>query len=214
MFRKKEEKLFIGYYTPSVFMTYLGVVSACLGIYYAFSSKTTIAIICLIIAGVCDSFDGKIARACKRSNEEKLFGIQIDSLADMNSFIFLPVAIAYSLGLNKWYHIIIYTIFTLGGVIRLGYFNIVAEESGKDNGVSKYHGLPVTATSIILPIVYLLKNHITHQEFSVLYTNVMAFIAILFVLNFTFKKPQTKWIYVFVVFAIIMIAYFVIGIIR
>lgn len=211
MFKKKENNLFIGYYTPSVFVTYLGVISSCIGIYYAFNGLTTSAIICLIISGICDGFDGKIARACKRTNEEKLFGIQIDSLADMNSFIFLPVIIAYSLGLKDWYHIIIYTLFTLGGIIRLGYFNIIAEESGKDKGVAKYHGLPVTSTSIILPLAYALKNFINSTAFTTFYTTIMAFTALLFILNFTFKKPQTKWLYVFVVFSIIMISYFILG---
>ena len=211
MFKKKENNLFIGYYTPSVFVTYLGVISSCIGIYCAFNGFTTSAIICLIISGICDGFDGKIARACKRTNEEKLFGIQIDSLADMNSFIFLPVIIAYSLGLKDWYHIIIYTLFTLGGIIRLGYFNIIAEESGKDKGVAKYHGLPVTSTSIILPLAYALKNFINSTAFTTFYTTIMAFTALLFILNFTFKKPQTKWLYVFVVFSIIMISYFILG---
>ncbi len=211
MFKKREEKLFIGYYTPSVVMTYIGVISACLGIYFALNNHPVYAIVCLIISGVCDGFDGKIARACKRSNEEKSFGIQIDSLADMNSFIFLPIAISYSLGLNKWYHIIIYTLFTLGGIIRLGYFNILAEDTGKDKGVSKYHGLPVTATSVILPIAYVFKNFLECTAFRTFYTTVMAFIAILFVLNFTFQKPKTKWLYVFVVFALLMIAYLLLG---
>lgn len=211
-FKKKEENVLIGYYTKSVLMTYLGVISACLGIYFAMMGKSVYGVIALIISGVCDGFDGKIARACKRSENEKSFGIQIDSLADMNSFIFLPVVIAYSLGLNEWYHIVIYTLFTLGGIIRLGYFNVLAEETGKEKGVSKYHGLPVTATAIILPLAYILKNFVEVAVFQTFYTTVMAFIAILFVLNFTFKKPQSKWLYVFVVFALIMIAYLLFGI--
>ena len=129
----------------------------------------------------------------------------------MRAVFFLPVIIAYSLGLKDWYHIIIYTLFTLGGIIRLGYFNIIAEESGKDKGVAKYHGLPVTSTSIILPLAYALKNFINSTAFTTFYTTIMAFTALLFILNFTFKKPQTKWLYVFVVFSIIMISYFIFG---
>lgn len=207
MFKKREDKLFFGYYTRSVVATYIGVISACLGIYFALNKHLVYAIICLIIAGICDGFDGKIARACKRTNEEKSFGIQIDSLADMNSFIFLPVAISYGLGLNSWYHIIIYTLFTLGGIIRLGYFNILAEDSNKDKGVSKYHGLPVTSTAIIVPLAYIFKKFLYVTAFKTFYTLIMFFTAILFILNFTFKKPKTKWLYVFVVFSLIMIAY-------
>ena len=46
-------------------------------------------------------FDGKVARMCKRTEEEKQFGIQIDSLADTINFIALPVVIMLSLGMNS-----------------------------------------------------------------------------------------------------------------
>lgn len=203
MFRKKavepeKEKMIIGYYSKSVFITYLGVISGTIGMYFAFNHKITYALICLIISGICDAFDGKVARKCKRSNNEKSFGIQIDSLADMVSFIFLPITIFYGLGYTAWYNIVIFAMFTLGGVIRLGYFNVVADEK-KDGPVTYYSGLPVTASAIVYPIIYLCINFITAAEFKILYSLTMLFIALLYVLNFKLKKPDKKIIYVFVV---------------
>ena len=126
------------------------------------------------------------------------FGIQIDSLADMVSFVFLPITIFYGLGYSSWYNVIIFAMFTLGGVIRLGYFNVIADEKGKDGPVKYYSGLPVTASAIIFPVVYILKHFIPAPEFAMIYTLTMLFIAILYVLNFKIKKPTPGVIYFFV----------------
>ena len=180
MFKKqKEEKMIIGYYSKSVFLTYLGVISATIGMFLAFNHKITYALICLVISGICDAFDGKVARKSKRSNEEKSFGIQIDSLADMVSFVFLPITIFYGLGYTSWYNVVIFAMFTLGGVIRLGYFNVIADEKGKDGPVKYYSGLPVTASAIIFPVVYIAKHFITTSEFAIIYTLTMLFLSLI-----------------------------------
>lgn len=196
---KKEEKMIIGYYSKSVFITYLGVISGTIGMFLAFNHKITYALICLVISGICDAFDGKVARKCKRSNEEKSFGIQIDSLADMVSFVFLPITIFYGLGYTSWYNVIIFAMFTLGGVIRLGYFNVIADEKGKDGPVKYYSGLPVTSSAIIFPLVYILSHFTGNSEFMMIYTLTMAFTAVLYVLNFKLKKPNPSVIYFFVI---------------
>lgn len=199
MFKKrKEEKMIIGYYSKSVLITYLGVISGTIGMFLAFRHKITCSLICLLISGICDAFDGKVARKCKRSNEEKSFGIQIDSLADMVSFIFLPITIFYGLGYTSWYNVVIFAIFTLGGVIRLGYFNVIAEDKKQEGPVKYYSGLPVTASAAIFPIVYILKGFVTAPEFAIIYTLTMLFISILYVLNFKIKKPSAGVIYFFV----------------
>lgn len=202
MFKKdkeKEHKMIIGYYSKSVFITYLGVISGTIGMFLAFNQKISYALICLVISGICDGFDGKVARKCKRSNNEKSFGIQIDSLADMVSFVFLPITIFYGLGLNNWYNVVIFALFTLGGVIRLGYFNVIADEKGKDGPVKYYSGLPVTSSAIIFPLVYILHSFVTTSEFAIIYTLTMLFTAILYVLNFKLKKPNPSIIYFFVI---------------
>ncbi len=197
--KKKPENMIIGYYSKSVFITYLGVISGTIGMFLALNHKISYALICLVISGICDGFDGKVARKCKRSNEEKSFGIQIDSLADMVSFVFLPITIFYGLGFTSWYNVIGFAMFTLGGVIRLGYFNVIADEKAKDGPVKYYSGLPVTASAIIFPVVYLAKHFTSLSEFAIIYTLTMIFIAILYVLNFKLKKPNSNVIYFFLI---------------
>ena len=59
------------------------------------------AVLCLALSGLCDMFDGKIARRkIDRTDDEKCFGIQIDSLCDMVCFGAFPILLAYSLGMR------------------------------------------------------------------------------------------------------------------
>lgn len=74
--------MFIGVYNLSVVLTYLGLCFSVIGMVLAFLGYVPAAVMCLILSGVSDLFDGTVARACKRTEREKKFGIQIDSLAD------------------------------------------------------------------------------------------------------------------------------------
>jgi Phosphatidylserine synthase len=182
--------MLIGKYNKSVIVTYLGVITAILGVYFAFGAQMKFAFVCLIVSGVCDLFDGMVARKIKRTDEEKLFGIEIDSLADMVNFIMLPLVIAFALGLNTWYHLFIYCLYTLAAITRLGYFNIGASENNMEVPVSYYSGLPVTYAALILPLVWLVSFVVASSIFQIIYSVAMLLIALLFVLNIKISKPR------------------------
>ena len=74
-------------------------------------------------------FDGKIARTKKNRTEvEKKFGIQIDSLADIICFGVGPTLIAYRMGMNHGIGVTILMFYVLAGLIRLAWSNDVCEE--------------------------------------------------------------------------------------
>ena len=54
----------IGYYNYSVILTYIGLASAVYGMVQAMSYNPRVAILCLMVCGLCDAFDGAIARTC------------------------------------------------------------------------------------------------------------------------------------------------------
>lgn len=147
-------------------VTYLGVAFGVLAMYLSFTaiafvtdnSDTRIryALACLVISGVCDMFDGKFARLFKRTNEEKEFGVQLDSLCDTFCFLAVPVVFMLSLNMTSWYHYIAYALFIICGVSRLGYFNVKSADTEK--AIKTYQGLPVTSTAISFPLVGLLRN--------------------------------------------------------
>ena len=188
--------MFIVKIHKSVLLTYLGVIFAALSAYFAFTkmafseiSYLRFSLIFLMLSGICDMFDGKVARLCKRTKEEKEFGIQIDSLADTFNFIAIPVIIMFSLGLSSIIDLIIYTLFILCGISRLGFFNVHAK---LDTPVKFYSGLPVTSTAIIYPVIGLLHGHIAESTFGMIYIIMTLITALLFVIKI--KVPKFKGI--------------------
>ena len=103
----------IGFYNVSVILTYISLLAAMFGIFQSASGNITVAVFCLLFCGLCDMFDGKIARAIKRTDDEKSFGIQIDSLCDLICFGVQPAVICYCMGANRPWQIAALSFFAL-----------------------------------------------------------------------------------------------------
>lgn len=201
----------IGFYNYSVILTYIGLASSVFGITQVFEGNESIAFLCLLLSGICDLFDGKIARAMKnRTDHEKVFGIQIDSLCDLVCFGVFPAVIGYSYGFNYGLGIISAIMIVLGAVIRLGYFNVMEEERQRQTTElrKQYQGLPVTTVAIILPLLYLGRMNIPKDVYPYVFQGFMILISILFVLNINVKKLSIKGILIlFTMGAIIFLGY-------
>jgi len=183
----------IGFYDYTVILTYLSLISAIVGVLSASQGRFTGAVLCLIFSGVCDAFDGMVARSKKdRTQEEKSFGIQIDSLCDAVAFGIAPALLCYHMGMNGPLGIAILCAYSLCAVIRLAFFNVMEEKRQQsEGGCNKtYRGLPVTTASMILPLVYLTRIFLPGRIFRVILHLVMAVTAYLFILDFSVKKPD------------------------
>lgn len=182
----------IGIYNYTVILTYLSLISAVLGMVFSSQGSFTAAIVCLAVSGFCDAFDGTVARSKKdRTETEKAFGIQIDSLCDAVSFGVYPAVLCYHMGMNGFFGIVIMAIYILCAVIRLAYFNVLEEQRQKaEDGCNKvYRGLPVTSISMILPVFCLLRSVCPASLFTAALHLLMACVSLLFVLDFPVKKP-------------------------
>ena len=202
--------MFIVKIHKSVIVTYLGVIFATISMYFAFTkmafseiSYLRYSLVFLILAGICDMFDGKVARMCKRTKEEKEFGIQIDSLADTVDFVVLPVVIMLSLGMNRIVDIVAYALLILCGVSRLGFFNVNAS---LDNPVKYYSGLPVTSTAIIYPLLGLFHGQVSECTFQTIYLVATFLTAALFVLKIKVPKLKGVAYYIVPILAAILVA--------
>ena len=178
--------MFIGKYNKSVILTYLGIALSVAGISLAFAARARLAIICLISVGICDLFDGTVARRCKRNEDEKRFGVQIDSLCDVVDFLVLPVAICIGSGFTAAWQIGLYVLYVLAGITRLGYFNIIADS---DAPVKHYSGLPVTFSALIFSLVWLICTISFKSALVYVLPCTLAVTALLFVLNIKIPKP-------------------------
>ncbi len=178
--------MFIGKYNKSVILTYLGIALSVAGISLAFAERARLAIICLITAGICDLFDGTVARRCKRNEDEKRLGVQIDSLCDVVDFLVLPIAICIGSGFIAAWQIVLYILYVLAGITRLGYFNIIADS---DAPVKHYSGLPVTFSALIFSLVWLICTILFKSALVYVLPCTLAVTALLFVLNIKIPKP-------------------------
>lgn len=186
--------MFIIKINKSCIITYLGIVFGVLSACFAFSKIAfsevgylRYSLAFFVLSGICDMFDGKVARMCKRTKEEKEFGIQLDSLADTFNFLAVPIIIMLCMNMHTVWDVTAYALLVLCGVARLAYFNVHAELDGP---VKYYKGLPVTSTAIIYPVLGLLHGQIDEILFMNIYLISTYLIAFLFVFNF--KCPKLK----------------------
>lgn len=194
----------LGFYNYTVILTYMSLISAVVGTTLAFEGNTFWAVFCLLFSGFCDMFDGKVAKTMKRTDDEKKFGIQIDSLSDLIAFGVLPAAIGYSVGLTAWWGRVIMSIFVLAALIRLAYFNVMEEKRQKKTTETRkeYTGLPVTTGALIFPFVYAFRN-LVGANFHILYACILALVAFLFLYKFKVVKPKLKGMIIMTVVGII-----------
>ncbi len=200
----------IGFYNYSVLVTYLGVALSVVGMSFASNGDFRYSILCLALAGACDTFDGKIARAMKnRTTEMEIFGVQIDSLCDLVCFGVTPAVIAYNMGLNHTWGIAIEIVFVLCGVIRLAFFNVQEElkrSSQVKEGKKYFRGLPITTITIIFPVVYLFYPQVSRDTFVIILAIMLLAVGFLYIFDFKIKKPGNGAIAVLMVFvAIVML---------
>ena len=190
----------LGYYDYTVVLTYVSLVISIVGITNAIQGNFRIAILCLAVSGLCDMFDGKIARTKKnRTEEEKRFGIQIDSLCDVICFGVFPIVICYCIGLNTPIGIAVISMYGVASVIRLGYFNVSEEKRQNETSEVReyYQGLPITSMAIILPFWWLIRGYLGQHYIFILHILVVI-VGTLFISDIRVKKPQNPAVIIMV----------------
>ncbi len=189
----EQKKKLLGYYNYTVILTYIGMLSGFLGVVNAYEGKSLNAVICLMVAGLCDMFDGAIASTKKnRTEPEKCFGIQIDSLSDLICFGMLPASIVYSVNSGNRLVLVISALYVLSALIRLAYFNVDEQERQKKCTGSRevYFGLPVTVSALLIPMVYGLIGLFSAAQYTAL-TVTLLITGVLFLLPFPLKKAHS-----------------------
>ena len=213
----------IGVYDYTVILTYLSLVSAVSGIFVALhgNGHPYIGIFFLMFCGLCDAFDGKVARTKKNRTElEKGYGVQIDSLSDLVAFGVLPACIGDSMlciypkipdiphlitqrEFDSYLSLAVLAtmiLYVLAAMIRLAYFNVTEEQrtDAIKNGKNVYFdGLPVTSACLIFPVVMLLQYTFSY-DLTPVYFIVMFITAVLFVSKIKIKKPGTRGVMILV----------------
>ena len=193
---------------PNMF-TLVGVCIGLTSIKFAFDERFGLAIICIIVAGLIDGLDGRIARLIKGTSQ---VGKELDSLTDVISFGVAPAFIMYfwqlnTLGRVGWLICLVYVICV---ALRLARFNVNSETqpSWKDNF---FEGVPSPAGGILvlMPLIY------SKSEIQFLNVHFTYFTPILFVLisillisklpTYSFKKIAVpRRLTIFLLFGVVL----------
>ena len=191
----------IGFYNYTVVLTYASLGISVFGMTQAIHGRFKTAINCLALSGLCDMFDGKIARAKKdRTEDEKAFGIQIDSLCDVVCFGAFPALICYLLGVRGPVGLAIIILYCINSVVRLAFFNVMEAKNAlvSEDGEKFYRGLPITSMAIVLPLVFMIQFFVPDFVFRICLHLALLVVGILFVVNFKLKKPKNMTLAVIV----------------
>jgi CDP-diacylglycerol--serine O-phosphatidyltransferase len=131
----------------------------------------------IVIAGIADMLDGRIARFTSTGSD---FGAELDSLVDAVSFGVAPAMIMYFLffqsGLWSW---TIAFLYVAAAIVRLARFNV--EQAGMAK--TSFHGLPSPAAGGTLATLYpfsqtdFFQRHLSHLPWNQLAGGLMLVVA-------------------------------------
>lgn len=153
-----------------------------------FHEKFFYAAIAILLAGVFDVLDGKVARL---SGATSKFGIQYDSLADLVSFGIAPALLAFSWALRSYgrFGWLAAFLFVVCGALRLARFNVQTS-----SGEMKYFkGLPIPAAASMIALTILLYLRLIEKGgikdiIILVMIYVLAFLMVSSIRYFSFKE--------------------------
>ncbi len=157
-------------------LTLIGVCIGLTSIKFAFDGKFELSIIAVIVAGIIDGLDGRIARLIKGTSK---VGKELDSLTDVISFGVAPAFIMFfwsmsEIGRLGWLISLIYVVCV---ALRLARFNVNSETepSWRDNF---FEGIPSPAGGVLvlMPLIY------SFSEIQFIKLNYQIIVPILFIL--------------------------------
>lgn len=188
--RISREKLNRGIFLlPNIFTT-LNMFCGFYALIASIEAEYASAAIAIMIAGLFDYLDGKIARATKTNSK---FGVEYDSLADLISFGLAPGVMVYLWALKPMGRIgwLAAFLFMTCGALRLARFNTQAGKISSDHFV----GLPIPAGAGMTALTVLIfdKFGLTGDAYPsgiLVMLYVLSFLMVSSIKYASFKKPE------------------------
>jgi CDP-diacylglycerol--serine O-phosphatidyltransferase len=137
----------------------------------------------IILAGVFDGLDGRVARLTRTTSQ---FGVEYDSLADMLSFGLAPAILLYTWALQpfgKWGWLAAF-LYAACAALRLARFNVQSET----DELRWFAGIPSPGAAAV--VCTLMVSKIRYRTLK----------------EFDFRSPRAPWVLLVIVVGIIVIA--------
>ncbi|MFI5452640.1 CDP-diacylglycerol--serine O-phosphatidyltransferase [Pedobacter sp. UC225_61] len=176
---------------PNV-ITCANLFSGCVGIVFAFKGELEIAAYFVLLSGIFDFFDGMVARLL---HVKSAIGKELDSLADMISFGFLPGVVMFQLlkvsDYSSEYLPYFGFIITVFSALRLAKFNIDERQTEEFIGLNT----PMN-TLFIVSLPFIAKDYPTVIGSTILLLAIVAITSFLLVSEikiFSLKFSNMTW---------------------
>ena len=149
-------KLDLKFLMPNL-VTLTGLCFGLSSIRFALELEYNLAVVCILLAGICDVLDGMLARQLKSESD---LGAQLDSLSDFLSFGIAPGLLIYmSIFDQDWgLGALAALAFIIFSCLRLALFNVQLEETKISEEERPYFftGIPTPmgAVLILLPLTH------------------------------------------------------------
>ncbi len=131
-----------------------GIIALLIAVFYQTSSIFNISCLLILIGVIFDSIDGRLARRLKVSSA---LGKELDSFADLITFVITPMCIfisMHSVGRSKYVTIIeilIATFYISCGIFRLARYNV-------GDFTKSFVGLPTTSAGLLMSTFIFISN--------------------------------------------------------
>ncbi|MBM6614940.1 CDP-alcohol phosphatidyltransferase family protein [Desemzia sp. RIT804] len=181
--------MFIGEYGKFVYLTYFGTAVSLIAIQFIIQGEIIWAMSCFIVSGLCDLFDGMVARSFDRTKAQEQFGIEIDTLCDMVSFAALPAILLLTQGRLPLLNVFLAIIYVLTAVSRLAYFNREAKNNSAERA-AYFRGVPVTYGALVFPVSYLVSEWLISGSFQYIILLLAPMMSFLFIRDVKIPKPN------------------------
>lgn len=166
--------------TASLFCGFYSVVKS-------LSGEFTAAAWAILLAGVFDLLDGRLARLAKAESE---FGIEYDSLCDLASFGLAPGILIYTwslYGMKKMGWLAAFLYFACGA-LRLARFNVQHDDVEMDY----FQGLPIPIAAYVVATFVIFYQHLFQfpPESSIYVTAMTMLLALLMVSTIRYRSMK------------------------
>lgn len=192
-------------------LTCANLISGCIGVVFAFKGDLDIAAYAVLVSGIFDFFDGFVARWL---HVKSAIGKELDSLADMVSFGFLPGVVMYQMlaqsDYSSPYLPFLGFLMTMFSALRLAKFNIDERQTEDFIGLNT----PMN-TLFIVSLPFIQRDHPGIGNSTMLLvaiTVVMSFLLTSEIRLFSLKFGSIEWStnkikFIFLIISAVLIAF-------
>lgn len=195
-------RIVLGHLDAATCLTLTGAALSVLAVVFTARGSLAVGVICLLYAGLCDLFDGFIARRTARTKEQADFGLQIDSIADMAAFGVAPAYMGLHLGLASPIELAALIFYVCCAATRLAWFNVHGTTC--DGKLRYYTGLPVTYSALIFPVLLLFATAANGPSSYWLIHGYFWVVGLMFILRIPVPKPGGVFYVIFPVVAVVL----------